>query len=249
MGLRQGLYKLSAALQRRIVPGLRYSQETYEARLNQSVPTGGAWLDIGCGHALLPDWRAENEPALMRRCRVAVGADVDIESLRRNRSFPTLCGGDVSSLPFRDGVFDLVTANMVVEHLREPRLQFMEIDRVLRAGGLFMFHTPNAGNYLAPLSRLIPDSTRPLLARVLDGRKEEDVYPTYYRANTAELIEAACRGTRLVVEALEYVNSTPVTSMIPPLVVPELLLLRQLQRPELQKYRATIICRLRKMDR
>ena len=46
---------------------------------------------------------------------------------------------------------------------------------------------------------------------------------------------------------IEFVASTPALSVFPPLVIPELLWIRQLQRrPGLAKYRHTLICALRR---
>ena len=246
MDFRRRLYQLTATLQPRIVPDLEYSQHTYEARLKDQVTAASAWLDVGCGHPLLPEWRAAQEQLLVRRTACIVGIDVDYEALSKHRSITKRCLSNVSNLPFRDGSFDLVTANMVVEHLDAPSVQFAEVARVLRRGGVFLFHTPNARNYMMPFVRIVPERFKKLLAAVVEGRAGEDVYPTHYRANDRERIQEAVEGSGLAVEDIEFVNSSPVFSMFPPLAIPELLLLRQLQRPSLAGIRATLICRLRK---
>ncbi len=43
--------------------------------------------------------------------------------------------GDVASLPFEDGTFDLVVSTFSVHHWKEPEAGFSEIRRVLRPGG------------------------------------------------------------------------------------------------------------------
>lgn len=47
--------------------------------------------------------------------------------------------GDASELPFDDGFFDMVTANLVINNLEEPDKVMREIYRVLKPGG--SFHT------------------------------------------------------------------------------------------------------------
>jgi len=246
MDFRRALYKLSGGLQRRIVPGLQYTQLTYEMRLKAQLKADDAWLDVGCGHAILPEWRTSEEQELLRLVPDVVGVDMDFEALSRHRSVTRRCLSNISNLPFRDGSFDIVTANMVVEHLDQPRVQFAEVARVLKPGGLFLFHTPNAGNYMMPFIRVVPEGSKKLLARIVEGRSAADVYPTYYRANDTKRIEEASSRSGLTVESIEFVNSTPVFSVVPPLLLPELLLLRQLERPALAHLRATLICRLRK---
>jgi SAM-dependent methyltransferase len=49
--------------------------------------------------------------------------------------------GDAHCLPFRDGVFDLVIAMNVFEHLREPHVASAELHRVMAPGGRVMIHT------------------------------------------------------------------------------------------------------------
>jgi len=45
--------------------------------------------------------------------------------------------------PFEASSFDFVTANALVEHIREPNIYFSEVKRVLQEGGLFLLTTPN----------------------------------------------------------------------------------------------------------
>jgi SAM-dependent methyltransferase len=247
MSLRSSVLRATTALQRRIVPELRYSQTQFEEHLQRHGSRATRWLDVGCGHQLLPPWRGEAERALVGQCPVVVGMDYDLDSLRRHRTLRNVLRGDVSHLPFPDATFDLVTANMVVEHLADPAEQFREIARVLRPGGAFLFHTPNAQSYPVRVSRLLPDGVKKRLARVLEDRHAEDVFPTHYRANTEVQVRDIARRTGLAVESIHYTASTPVTAVVPPIALFELLWLRMLlRRPGMAKYRQTLICVLRR---
>ena len=99
-----------------IVPGLRYSQHFYERRLGRSLKPDVDWLDLGCGHQVLPSWRGEHEGELVSACRSVTGIDYDLPSLQHHRSVRRLVRGNISALRLADGSFDFVTANMVVEH-------------------------------------------------------------------------------------------------------------------------------------
>jgi SAM-dependent methyltransferase len=183
----------------------------------------------------------------MRSTTFAVGVDADFAAIRRHRSFVHRCVADISALPFAGGRFDLVTANMVVEHLDDPIAQFTDVARVLAPNGLFLFHTPNAQSYITMLARPFPDAVKRVAARFLEGRDAVDVYPTYYRANRATDIQRIARTSGFEIEQIEYVNSSPTFNMFPPLLLPELLILRQLQRRQgLTKYRAALIGVLRR---
>lgn len=247
MDFRARLYHLSAVLQRRITPGLRYSQDVFEDRLRPLVSGAETWLDLGCGHRLLPEWREAAERELIGSAPFVVGLDVDFEAIRRHRSIRYRCLGNIGRLPFASESFDLVTANMVVEHLAEPVTEFAEIARVLTPGGAFVFHTPNAQSYVIALARLLPDRIKRLLAGLSEGRDSVDVYPTFYRANFFAAIQQVAAKSGLVVSNIEFVNSAPAFSLVPPLLVPELVWIRQLQRREaLRQYRPTLICALRR---
>jgi SAM-dependent methyltransferase len=241
------LERISNRLQHWITPGLTYSQTILEDRLREYVPKAARWLDLGCGHRVLPEWRAAAEADLVRTARFAVGVDTDLDAVRRHRSFSQLCLADIGTLPFRPNAFDLITANMVVEHLVDPVSQFGEVARVLAPNGVFVFHTPNAQSYVVAAAKLLPESIKRPLARVLEDRAGADVYPTHYRANTQARIEQASESSGLMVERIEFVNSSPALSLVPPLLVPELLWIRQLQRRAgLAKYRPVLIAALRK---
>ena len=79
------LYDTYARMERRIAPGLRYSQDEYEAQLYRYVDKGTTWLDLGCGRRLLPAWRAESERQLVARAQHVFGIDLDLDSLRDGR--------------------------------------------------------------------------------------------------------------------------------------------------------------------
>ena len=240
---------LTEALRRRIVPELRYSQDYYEEHLRRHVAGVRAWLDVGCGHHLLPPWRSAEERELLASVPFVVGVDYDFASLRRHDGIRNVIRADIGALPFRDQCFDLVTANMVVEHLSDPVSQFREVARVLRPGGRFLFHTPNLHGYPAQASQLLPDAVKKALARMLEGRSEEDVFPTYYRANVESMIRSVAAEAGLDLRAIHFTGTVPVFGAIPPLAAMELLYIRQLmRRPGLARYRQTLICELRRPE-
>ena len=50
--------------------------------------------------------------------------------------------GQITELPFADGVFDLVVACDVIEHVEDDRRVFAELSRVLKAGGRLILSVP-----------------------------------------------------------------------------------------------------------
>ena len=246
MALINRLWRVYWWLEARLAPGVTFAQYRFEESLFATVKEGCCWLDLGCGHALLPPWRTSRESQLTRRPRVLVGIDPEAPALARHRSISLRVCGDGGHLPFADETFDLVTANMVVEHLPEPIQQFREIARILKPDGRFLFHTPNRTGYPTIFARMVPDSVRGLGARLIEGRAPEDRFPTFYRANTPAKIEEIASDAGFVVEQCELLRSSATMPLATPLAIAELLLLRSLANPRLDWLRPNVIATLRR---
>ncbi len=228
-----------------VAPKLRGSQLIYEGILREHVKDS-TWLDLGCGHQLLPEWRAAEEKRLIANSRTLVGIDCDLFSLKKHQNIFMKVEGDITRLPFKVSSFDLVTANMVVEHLDNPQRQFEEISRVLSPGGIFIFHTPNALGYFSILRRVMPHALKNKLVRVLDGRKEEDVFDVHYKANTKKKIAELAEAAGLEVVEINLLVTEAVFEVIPPLALVELAWIRALMTRRMESIRTNIIAILKK---
>ncbi len=234
------------ACQRAITPGLRYSQNYYEDALRRAVQEGVAWLDVGCGKRILPEWRQDSELELVGRAKTLAGLDPDLPSLQANNTIRMRITGFADRLPFRPETFDLVTANMVLEHVRDPADQFREILRVLRPGGRFLFHTPNRRGYTTQMAMVAPEWLKQSAVRVLEGRRSDDVFPTFYRANTDDRIRDIAASVGFETESIDHIPTAAQFAVIPPLAVMELLWIRQLMKDRFARLRQTLVACLRK---
>lgn len=241
------LLRLYWGVERVVAPGLRYSQESYEEVLRGLITPRTVWLDLGCGHQVLPEWRFKVERELVSFASYVAGIDVDSKSSARHRSIRNIWVGDVHNLPFPNNSFTLITANMVVEHLVDPRRAFAEICRVLTPGGLFLFHTPNVNGYIAMVNKCCPNGIKKFAARVLDGRRSEDVYPTYYRCNNEESIAEITGECGLAVNQIHHIPTTAVFARVLPMATLELLWIRATMLKSLARYRTNILGLLRKI--
>lgn len=251
MGWRDIAFRIYWWLEKRIAPELRYAQYDYEEVLFDLLPKEAVWLDVGCGHQLLPEWRQAQERELASRAKLLVGLDYDRPSLLKHDSLSVRIRGDISNLPFRDNSFDLVTANMVVEHLHQPALQFAEIKRVLKPNGFFAFHTPNYYCPLVFMASLTPDSIKRRLIKLLEARAEEDIFPTHYKVNTESAIKWLADEVGFQVEQIKIVTSGghAIFALCPPISIVELLYLKTIKRyHSLRHLRGNIITLLRKPE-
>jgi SAM-dependent methyltransferase len=193
----------------------RNSQVLYAAALAALAAHARHWLDLGCGHQFVPDWVSADALATARARTTVVGIDGDLPSLRRHPGLTLKIAADIERLPLAGGTFDLVTANMVVEHVADPDRLFAEVARVLRPGGRFLVHTPNVHGYTTALARVIPSGMRPRVAGLLQGRRPEDVYPTHYRANSLRSLSALAARHGFDVERLDTVTSSAQLFRVP----------------------------------
>jgi 2-polyprenyl-3-methyl-5-hydroxy-6-metoxy-1,4-benzoquinol methylase len=228
-----------------IAPEVRNSQYVYAERLREALRHArGRWLDIGCGHDFLPPWMPDR--TLPMEGWSVAGIDMDADAIARHPGLRQRVIGNGQDLPFNDATFDLVTANMVVEHVPDPARLFREIGRVLAPNGTCILHTPNVHGYTTALTRLIPDRALAPLAAMLLGRRPEDVYPTFYRANSVAVLRQLAANHHLAVAGCELVHSSPQAIRIPPLMVLELLLMRAMRSPRAARFRACLIATLTK---
>ena len=116
----------------------RFGQDRRLNLIRQFAPLEGARiLDIGCGLGVyVRKFREFSD-------RVA-GIDIDRKRLVEGaRTTPGLMLSASEHLPFRDGAFDIVVLNEVIEHVRDDRATIAEALRVIRPGGHIVIYAPN----------------------------------------------------------------------------------------------------------
>ena len=158
------------------VPTLRSSRYAYYEALCSVLRPEARWLDMGCGHQVFADWMKREEQEAIASCRTVTGIDLDWAGLRGHAGITRRVFGDLTRLPFADASCEVVSANMVVEHLAEPADVLAEVHRVLTANGTFVFHTPNYHHWGTRIATAMPDRLKKVLIRLLEDRAEADVF-------------------------------------------------------------------------
>lgn len=192
---------------------MAHSQYIYRDTLDRLVRSDTRWLDIGCGHTILPEWirgSVEFQKTLLARCELARGCDpVDDRPHVAGLTKEIFQG---NQLPFADGFFNLATANMVVEHVADPASFMKEVHRVLSRDGLFVAHTSNFYYFEYFIAHFLPASLVRAVAHALDGRESDDIFPTHYRMNTRSAFQ---RLPGFRIESLECLTTGPKYTKIP----------------------------------
>ena len=169
----------------------------FYGRVQALLPPAGTVLDLGAGRGRLSQsgsaWR-RTLVDLRGEGRTVIAIDPDPAVLTNPSADQTLVMVD-DEIPLPDRSVDLVVANWVLEHVRDPHAGAAEIDRVLRPGGWLCGHTPNRNGYIALGNRLVPTSMHAaVLERLQPDRQTRDVFPAFYRMNTLRTIEQRFPG-------------------------------------------------------
>lgn len=212
-------------LHRKLTPGLRNAQYAYFESLEQSLREGDRWLDVGCGRRLAPGWMRQGkdmERRLIARAGEVVGVDPDLEALSDNTLPIRTIHATAASVPEFDGSFDLITANMVFEHLGDPVSVLRESARLLRPGGRILIHTPNVWYPITLAAACVPARLRTRLTAWLEKRSAKDIYPTRYRMNDAKAVRQAAKQAGLQVVSIQRTADSPEFIVLGPLLVFEL---------------------------
>ena len=220
--VRAALHRFYFRAERGIVPSLRSSQDRYYETLRSYLSPATRWLDMGCGHQVLAD------------------------DLRAHPGLGPRVSGDLSRLPFAPAEWDVISANMVMEHVSDPGAVLQGVHESLRPGGTFVFHTPNAYHWGTIVARCLADGPEHWLISLLEGRQEADVFPTHYRINTAARIRRLADANGFDVVHVAHVSSSATLSMLGPLVLPELAFIRLIQLPVFAQLRSGLVVTLRK---
>ncbi len=223
----------------------QWTQRLYTALLEKLIAPDTRWLDAGCGHQLSDGWNIVEEQDVVKRAACVIGCDASLHSIRKHRSVNRKVVSTLEELPFQDGEFNLVTLNMVAEHLSNPKRALHEMARVLAPNGHLVVHTPNCAGYYMILMRvgkaLLPRSAVLSLARFLEYREPEDVFPTSYRINTRKQLCDLMQEVGLLEEQVLLPTDRPLFYFVAPLCALELLATRTLDRCSLKQFVAPAI--------
>lgn len=242
--IKNGLYNSGRKIQEIIVPDLRNSQYDYFYTLKNSIPQDSKWLDIGCSEMLFYDWinDIDNiESELKNKTTFIAGIDASDQNIKKNKTVDFKMVADINHLPFKDNSFDFISANMVIEHINDPKIATDEIYRILSPGSKYIFHTPNILNYGPIVSYIFSERMKKKLIKFLEGRVEDDVFPTRYKMNSKKKIMTIIEKSNFKVKSFYEIQSSPLTTMFSIFVIFELLLIKLLKTNMFKNFRSNFI--------
>lgn len=109
----------------------------YWFELFEKLSPGKRMLECGCGSARVSQYMAQRG----YHCTLLDRSEQGLSLAKRNFDAHSLKGefvlGDIKSLGFRDGEFDVVYSGGVLEYLGDLKRPTLEMVRILKPGGLF----------------------------------------------------------------------------------------------------------------
>lgn len=256
--LRRGVLRAASdgvvpSIERRVYPESNFGGFTrhdnavaFLSRVQALAMDAKTILNIGCGRGAGKDdscpYRAKLHD-LRGSGRRVIGIDID-ESAAGNPFVDEFRLIErPKSWPVETASIDLAMADYVLEHVERPEDFFEELHRVLKPGGVACLRTPNRWGYVSMLARLIPNRFhRKVVTTVQKERKDEDIFPTYYRANSKRAIRKWTRGLGLDSYAYTF-EVTPVYLAFSPVLYRIGAVLHAILPPP---FRSTLLVFLRK---
>ena len=173
----------------------------FERRVDGLLSPEAVLLDAGCGRTA---------PVLRKylgKARRLIG--VELVSFTETMPGIETYNADLAHIPVETGSVDVIMSRSVFEHLTDPEAVYREFARVLRPGGVVVFLTANMWDYGTLVAKLIPNRFHSSIVKRVEGRAEEDTFPTAYRTNTRRAVEKLSRHTGFGIESFEYLSQYP----------------------------------------
>lgn len=185
--------------------------------INSRLTAGSVVLDFGAGRGAAAEdacpWRkALAATSLVQVKRIAVDVDPAVMNnpFAQEKHVMAIVNNSVR-IPLPDASVDVIICDWVVEHLPNPAETFAEFSRVLRTNGTVAIRTSNKWHYAYLAARLIggTKAEAAVLKRAQPDRKEEDVFPKIYRANSISKLRSELERAGLSSTAVFTWDSEP----------------------------------------
>ncbi len=173
----------------------------FEQRVDGLLGTGACLLDAGCGRTapILKKYVGKAERLI----------GVDLVDFKDVPAGIETYNSDLKKLPLPESSVDLIMSRSVFEHLTDPESVYKEFSRVLKPGGAVVFLTANLWDYGTLVARIVPNHLHARVVKHVEGRAEEDTFPTVFKTNSSRDVHRLATQAGLKVESFSYLSQYP----------------------------------------
>lgn len=158
-----------------------FKSKLYNSLFSRYIMPTGIVLDGGCGRrTIVRRW--------WHPMASVIGIDISVESVKANSDVNHKMAGGLEHIPLRSESVDVVRLNGVPEHLRNPRIVYLECYRILKKGGYLLLKTQSIYNPFYFPNAILPISTRSFIVHNM-LRCPGQIYPAYYRSNSKRCLK------------------------------------------------------------
>jgi SAM-dependent methyltransferase len=138
------------------------------------------------------------------------GIDIDPE-VASNEALQATALIEDGRFPSADSTYDACVSNYVMEHIRDPQKHMLEVARVLKPGGKYLFRTPNRYHYVSLVAKATPHDFHRWIANPLRGLPPgtHEPYPTFHRLNSRRAISRHAIEAGLELHTAQMVEKEP----------------------------------------
>lgn len=169
--------------------------------VRQHLHPDAALLDAGCGHGA----------PVLRKFLGAARELVGVDLVNFDSEVPgvRLVNRDLTDTGLSGESIDVIMSRSVMEHITDPARMYLEMHRILRPGGYFIFLTGNMWDYSAIIAKLVPNRYHPWIVAHTQGREEEDTFPVAYKTNTRRAVAKYAKQVGFEVDSFAYLGQYP----------------------------------------
>ena len=165
----------------------------FYGRINAILKVSDSILDLGAGRGswYYLDYCSYKREIrdLKNKVKYLVGIDIDNAVLKNPTTHKNMTMS-WDKIPLENNSMDIVLADWVLEHVQNTTQFTVEIDRVLKPGGIFCARTPHKYKYVSLFASLLKNKYHSKLLKFIQPqRAEQDTFPTAYKLNTLQSIK------------------------------------------------------------
>jgi SAM-dependent methyltransferase len=194
---------LSEKLKNRFFRDEDHPYRIFERLIHSHLKADHVLLDAGCGRG------APVISKFIGKAKRVIGVELVDFTPKARESGVELLNNDLSQINVDSECVDIVISRSVLEHIPDIEPVYMEIHRILKPGGKFLFLVPNLWDYVSLVSYFTPNKFHAWIVTKLEGRSGLDTFPTFYKSNSRASVTKLASQTGFKMNSFVYVGQYP----------------------------------------